>query len=235
MNSLLFSLLWLFISDHPDPTPIIAETTSSDSLPANKQPVDPIRLWPGPLEAMKKPGPSPEEFQISAVITQVMQDRSGGIWMATADDGVCYFDGTEYHYFRTSDGLAANTVRTMVQDASGTVWIATSGGISRQNANGFTSYTTANGLPDNDVFTLHIDRKGMIWAGTRGGLAKFEKDRFLTVPLYREPKTTEDKPIRTGVNSIYEDKSGQLWFGTNGYGLFKYDGKTLVNVIKPGC
>lgn len=32
------------------------------------------------------------------------------------------------------------------------------------------------------------------------------------------------------VRAIFQDKAGTLWFGNNGYGLFRYDGKALVNV-----
>lgn len=34
------------------------------------------------------------------------------------------------------------------------------------------------------------------------------------------------------VRTIFEDKAGNFWFGNNGYGLFRYDGKTLINFTK---
>lgn len=239
MTSFLFSMVWFLLNGYTSTTAVNVPDLATDSLPTKKQPVElpsgTIRLWPGPLQAMKGMNPGPEELQISQSVHQIVEDRTGGIWIATGEAGVCLFDGTDYHYFTTADGLAGNTVRTIIQDADGAVWMATNGGISRRTASGFTTYTTANGLPDNEVLTLHIDRKGTLWAGTSSGLAKFDKDGFVSLPMFREPRAEKDQPLKTPVSTIYEDKSGQLWFGTNGFGLFMYNGKTLINVIKPGC
>lgn len=141
----------------------------------------------------------------------------------------------DYSYLTTKEGLTGNSVRTMLQDRNGDIWIATNAGITRQNKQGWYSYTIANGLPDNEVLTLHMDKTGQIWAGTRKGLAMFEKDSFKTLPMYRAPRNEKDLPVQTPVHMIYEDNSGQLWFGTDGFGLFKFNGKTLEHVIKPGC
>jgi ligand-binding sensor domain-containing protein len=224
MNSILISLIWLVLADTPP-------------APAKLQPVQEgvIRLWPGPETWLKSQNPGPEELQISSAIHNILEDKSGNIWIATGKDGVCYFNGKDYFYFTTADGLSGNSVRTILQDANGDIWLATNGGVTRRNATGFTAYTIANGLPDNEVLTLHLDKKGRIWAGTRKGLARFEKEAFETIPMYREPRPENPLPVQTPVHTIYEDGSGQLWFGTDGFGLFRYDGKTLLNIIKPGC
>lgn len=35
-----------------------------------------------------------------------------------------------------------------------------------------------------------------------------------------------------GVRAIFEDSEGNFWFGNNGSGLFKFDGKQLTNITK---
>ncbi|MBU7576856.1 MAG: hypothetical protein KAF40_02245 [Flavihumibacter sp.] len=224
MNSILISLIWLFLINDQQELP----------QPADAAPTS-IGVWTGPDFMKKELKPGPEEFQISQSIQYVLQDKTGTVWIATGEDGVCVFDGTDFTYFTKNDGLAGNAVRTILQDSEGNVWMATNGGISRKNKQGWTSYTTANGLPDNEILTLYLDKKGILWAGTRKGLAKFENEAFTTLPMFRSPRSPNDQPVQTPVQLIYEDNSGQLWFGTTGFGLFKFDGKTLENVIKPGC
>lgn len=203
---------------------------NTDSLPTGT-----VRLWPGPQVLLSEANRGPENLSISKSVHQVLEDKAGHLWIATGEEGVVFFDGRDYHSIRKENGLAGNTVRTIVQDAAGQVWIATNAGVSRRNANGFTNFTRENGLPDNEVLTLHIDRSGRLWAGTRAGLARFENEAFTSLPLYQEPRKEKPMPVQTAVKTIYEDRSGQLYFGTEGYGLFRFDGKNLVQVVRPGC
>ncbi|MBC6491532.1 two-component regulator propeller domain-containing protein [Flavihumibacter stibioxidans] len=239
MTTHLLLLIWLISLDGAVTEPVTSSAAGTDSLPLQKTqatlPSGTIRLWPGPQAFLQSQNQGPENLQISTSVQQVLEDKSGHLWIATGEEGVVFFDGRDYHSIRTENGLAGNSVRTIVQDAAGQVWMATNGGVSRRNANGFTNFTRENGLPDNEVLTLHIDSKGRLWAGTRSGLARFDQEAFTTLPMYQEPRKEKAVPIRTAIRNIYEDKSGHLWFGTEGYGLFKFDGKNLVNVVRPGC
>lgn len=40
--------------------------------------------------------------------------------------------------------------------------------------------------------------------------------------------TTKDGLVNDSVFSALEDKAGNLWFGTRGVGLSRYDGKSFV-------
>ena len=46
-----------------------------------------------------------------------------------------------------------------------------------------------------------------------------------TISIFNGPTISKiDKNIR----SIFQDKKGNYWFGTNGVGVYRYDGKTLI-------
>jgi hypothetical protein len=52
------------------------------------------------------------------------------------------------------------------------------------------------------------------------------------INIFNTPTTNEvDKNIR----SIFQDNNGNYWFGTNGAGVYRYDGKTLTKfTVKEG-
>ena len=70
------------------------------------------------------------------------------------------------------ESLSNDTVRAILQDRDGTLWIGTHGGLDRYdpNTNGFQHYRhepeNANSLSCNRVRTLYEDKAGTLWIGT---------------------------------------------------------------------
>jgi ligand-binding sensor domain-containing protein len=176
--------------------------------------------------------------QISQYIRRMFQDRDENIWFGTTSDGVCRYDpstsprtgGRSLTYFTTADGLSGNWVSAMAQDARGDLWFATGGGVSRYDGTEFTSYTTKDGLASDQVWSVLLDRSGGLWFGTEGGVSRFDGKRFTPFPIpaadlsnfpyYHYPKQ---------INWIIQDKAGNIWFASNGGGVYRYDGQTLTN------
>ena len=77
--------------------------------------------------------------------------------------------------FTSQQGLGSDEVRDILAASDGTVWVATSGGVSRLTGGSFTTSNTANsGLPSNSVRALAEDSQGRIWAATDGGVGLFD-------------------------------------------------------------
>ena len=74
------------------------------------------------------------------------------------------------------------------------------------------------------------DRNGQIWVGTLKGLCRYDEGRFIPIAL---PPSDAPEPLETldanRVMCIAEDAAGQLWLGTDGSGLYHYDGNTFTN------
>ncbi|MBN2055385.1 hypothetical protein JW905_10715 [bacterium] len=70
----------------------------------------------------------------------------------------------------TVDGLAGDYVSALAARPDGSVWIATSDGISHFDGASFINYTTENGLPSDNVQALLVVDTA-IYAGTDNGLA----------------------------------------------------------------
>lgn len=119
--------------------------------------------------------------------------------------------------FTSADGLAADSVSAMAEDARGFLWVGTSTGLSRFDGYDFVSYGTADGLPHAAVSTILISRDGSVWVGTFGGLARFSTTL--------EPGTSgiEAIPLASGeggiVETLLETPDGVLWMGCR-EGLF---------------
>jgi ligand-binding sensor domain-containing protein len=135
--------------------------------------------------------------------------------------------------------LGQGNVHCSLQDKKGNLWFGTSNqGIFRYDGKSFTNFTTVDGLNSNSVFSMIEDRNGNIWFGTNAGLSLYNGKTFAYIPLsftkgdYIYPSTlpNNEKQTDNGVTSILEDKSGQLWFGTDN-GVYCYKGKVFKRFL----
>ncbi len=60
----------------------------------------------------------------STEVYDILQDRSGFIWIAT-DRGVSRYDSYSFRSFSSADGLTDNTVFHLAEDAAGNIWCGT--------------------------------------------------------------------------------------------------------------
>jgi ligand-binding sensor domain-containing protein len=63
-------------------------------------------------------------------VRAILQDRSGNYWFGSHFEGVCRFDGEHFQCFTEADGLSNNQVRSIQEDARGTIWFDNGVGIS---------------------------------------------------------------------------------------------------------
>lgn len=168
--------------------------------------------------------------QISEYIREVFQDRDGNLWLGTNGDGVCRYDGKSLTYLSVKDGLAGSAIRGIVQDRRGALWFATDGGVSRYENGKFTTYRQADGLSADSVWSLLLDKAGVIWVGTHEGVCRFDGKSFVPFPLPRvKVENPESRFTPKVVFAMFQDRGGNLWFGTDGEGAHKYDGREFTS------
>jgi ligand-binding sensor domain-containing protein/signal transduction histidine kinase len=169
-------------------------------------------------------------------VTRMASDQHGALWIGTVHGLVRFVDG-RFTTFTTRDGLPGNYVRSILVRRDGAVWIATANGLARVEGDRFITYTTADGLPTNALRVLHEDRAGHLWIGTNEGLARLIDDgatagggegaRDAAGHTF-EAYTKHDGLSDNMVNSILDDREGDLWVGTNTGGLNRLKTRTLV-------
>jgi len=165
----------------------------------------------------------------------IIQDDMGFMWFGTRD-GLNKYDGYEFTVYKNNpadrSSLSNNTIRNMVQDKDGKIWIATWGGgvsVFDPEKEAFTSFkhdkNNPNSLPDNFINNVHIDKEGDIWMGTyTNGLARYDKKtgKFKT---YLTNKDDVNSISDNNISHVYEDGFGILWIGTTNGGLNRFDKK----------
>jgi signal transduction histidine kinase/ligand-binding sensor domain-containing protein len=161
-----------------------------------------------------------------SVVTGLVQDRAGFVWIAT-ESGLARWDGyrmTVYrHEFNNGRSLPGNYLNTLLVDGSGRLWIGSRGdGLARYNPerDDFDVIALADdGSASVTVNAMVDDGKGGVWVATDMGLAHVSAsgklERLRNMPGVRSSLPSDR------VSALLRDRSGQLWIGTSA-GLVRY-------------
>ncbi len=144
------------------------------------------------------------------------------MWFST-QDGLNRFDGEQFMVFKSSasaeNSLADNYIYPLVIDDDNNLWLGTrSAGVDKLSLTNFLfSHFSASTTPlmQNRITALRVG-KDNIWVGTyHGDLHSFD----LHTQTLSNPILNTSKPIY----AIEQTTTQQLWLGTHGNGLIRYD------------
>ena len=166
----------------------------------------------------------------SPAVQDLLEDRDGRIWIATADGLWVHEPDAKLRRIRHDradpHSIASDDVMSLDQDETGMVWIGTrGGGVSWWNSRSWSfgprspqwlSGTHVNAFADADPAGEQV------WMGTIGrGLVRLsaEGQRIATfAPEDGYPALADDR-----IMSLLRDDRGRLWIGTLSAGLYVYD------------
>ena len=184
---------------------------------------------------------------LSHAVSSIFEDSKGYLWIRTPlNDGVHRFDphtpaaaGFIHCRFDPNDprSLSNDVVFAIFEDRSGVLWIGTqTGGLNKldQYAEKFAAFVpepnNPNSLSNFMVRAIHEDRSAphILWIGVaEGGLNMLERKTPTGVAgrftHYRHDPQNPGSLSDDDVWAIYEDRAGELWVGTLGGGLDKFD------------
>jgi signal transduction histidine kinase/ligand-binding sensor domain-containing protein len=170
-------------------------------------------------------------------VRAILQDSRGTFWIGTQGDGLQIMDQKTGSFERLTYspnhpeklsrppvrmGDLADHITFIKEDISGNIWIGTyHQGITRydplsKKVTHFISDTlSANGFPDSTTWAAFTSRDGSLWISTE-----------ISNLLYRvDPFRKSIVRISTGntANSFVADNNENLWVGTGGNGILKFD------------
>ncbi len=164
-------------------------------------------------------------------IWALYEDRHQHLWVSALGGGLCRMDLAREGVFtrfqpRTGPGaLGDYNVVTMREDCDGHLWVGTedrglnlyqpeSGTFAAMQYNA----NNLNSLSSNRIQVLFEDSHKRLWVGTAdGGLNLMSRDR----KTFQRFTTQNGLPSNV-INSIVEDRAGNLWLSTN-KGLARFD------------
>jgi signal transduction histidine kinase/ligand-binding sensor domain-containing protein len=160
-------------------------------------------------------------------IWQLCEDpdtSSGHLWIG-AEDGLYLYNhlSGSFTEYRNTYGDLANDVRTIYRDRKGRLWIGTLGGIALfdDSRGTFLSYNDeirANQWNDHKTWTFQEDNNGVLYVcGNGTPLRIFDEG----TGQWKHISSASDHEY--SVVTIYQDRSGTLWFGTWVDGVLKLD------------
>ncbi|MFC2084887.1 two-component regulator propeller domain-containing protein [Bacteroidota bacterium] len=185
--------------------------------------------------------PKPDIKSGDNFVLNLYKNRKGRLWIGTIAGGLKLFDpvsGEITHFKHDPDNpasLSNNTVSSICEDDSGNIWVGTGHFITRSgnglnkfdpNSNQFIHYKhdpeDPYSLCSNIITSLLIDHEGILWIGTF--------DNYLnSIPITellssRKPHFTHYSNLdRSMINSVYEDRLGNIWIAMLGRSVYKYN------------
>ncbi len=173
----------------------------------------------------------------SNIVTSLLEDHNGTIWVGSREDGVFRYDRTSETFSsfpvdpQNPRALSDRRVTCFCEGRDGFMWIGTFSGVDRWDpATGqFSRIRRDPGQPgsldDDLILSLFEDSAGILWIGTdAGGLNRLDQSlaritRYTAIP--GDPHSLSSSRVL----AITEDREGQLWIGT-GNGLNTLDRST---------
>ena len=174
-------------------------------------------------------------------VLDLFKDRNGKLWIGTIGGGLKMLNpetGKITHFKHNPDNptsISSNIVSSICEDSHGNLWIGT-GHFMFAYGNGLNKFDPGskqfihykhnpgdpNSLASNNVTSLLIDSEGILWIGTLNNYLN-------SIPISEllnssSPKFTHYyKFNRSNINSIYEDRLGNIWIALFGRTVHIYN------------
>ncbi|MDE0684909.1 MAG: hypothetical protein OXI63_18465 [Candidatus Poribacteria bacterium] len=158
--------------------------------------------------------------------------------------GASRYDGQAFKIFTTADGLPRDTIKDIFEDKAGTLWFATSSGVSQYDGEKFNNIIVngpmgMNVLPDwwNQITAIAQDTVGNFWFGSTAGITYYNVQkshfRYFAVDADFAPFQEMGQSPNANITDLRFDAKENLWMSRDGMdkeesGIRRYDGKKLT-------
>ncbi|MDP5171658.1 MAG: ATP-binding protein, partial [Bacteroidia bacterium] len=157
------------------------------------------RIWLGNDQGLDLFDPSNgvvKSFLRGFVVRCVLPDEKGGLWLGVDGQGLIHFDPAtgEYDQFTTREGLPSQTIRALVLDDTGKLWISTNYGLAWMSFHPtqIHTFTPANAPPIQEFYPESVTKtaSGHLIFGGNGGYIRFDPHMIQADPVAPNPVLT---------------------------------------------
>ena len=144
-------------------------------------------------------------------ITQSLLPRSDGLWIGSRG-GVYRLNGNKYQFLPLPTGQEKAVITSLV-DAQGKLWAGTTLGLYVHDQGTWAPASTRPELQNAPTTMLLEDHDHNLWVASNAGIAKFNQGRLSELVPDSNPNGFRS------VITAFEDREGNLWFGSQWNGL----------------
>ena len=158
-------------------------------------------------------------------ITGLCQDGQGRIWVGTLQGR---FGWIEAHRFTALDEWEGDECRALLQDQNGVFWIGFFGRVPALYCYEEGRFHPAAMAEAETIAYVHVlwEYQNALWVGTAKGLFVLDYSsgqvRHFTAEQFGLPAN--------GILALEADPEGNIWMGTSGGGVLRYDGETFQSI-----
>ena len=168
-------------------------------------------------------------------VSSILIDSKQRLWIAFYNNGIEVYkkDGTKIKTYNKENSKLNNNLVLCMAERGGQIWAGTNGGginIIDPDTDNITILSHIPGdsstLPALSIKSLHIDHSGNIWAGSiRRGLISISRSSMKTyTDVHVGLKHGLSNPT---ILNLYQDRwNDNIWIGTDGEGINKFDPNT---------
>lgn len=159
-----------------------------------------------------------KEGLLDDFVGSMIVDRAGNVWFGhpgqfPGGGGASRYDGKSFTHFTQKDGLGSRTVYCMLEDQAGNIWFGSAdAGACRYDGKTFTRFSDTAPPP------LPPQGDG--------------RTKAVAQPSREHPTSAKGEIVSEldkAIWYIFQAKNNDYWFGSKERGVYRYDGKTLIN------
>ncbi len=157
--------------------------------------------------------------ELGSNIMVIYQDKNDVYWFGSWETGIYKYDGKELTNYTTKHGLPNNRIDDIQEDESGNMYFTSChprSSIVKFDGNAMTTLSPVSSndwqLEETDMWFRHAYQNEKVY--------RYDGSTLYELSLPKPPNL----PNPFEIYSIYKDRTGNIWFGTNPVGVCRYDG-----------